>query len=114
MRLSRGQWTYYPLKIGDNVFIGPGSHIASLSISSNVHIGPDCVLSNSCVIKEYCKLLPGTVVPPAMVIPPGSIVAGKPARIVGEVGEGWGQTGGEEGVDWREGGDLRPLVRSIK
>jgi dynactin-5 len=49
-----------------------------------------------------------------MVIPPGSIVAGKPARIVGEVGEGWGQTGGEEGVDWREGGDLRPLVRSIK
>jgi dynactin-5 len=114
MRLSRGQWTYYPLKIGDNVFIGPGSHIASLSISSNVHIGPGCVLSNSCVIKEYCKLLPGTVVPPAMVIPPGSIVAGKPARIVGEVGEGWGQPGGEEGVDWREGGDLRPLVRSIK
>lgn len=106
--------TYYPLKIGDNVFIGPGSHIASLSIASHVHIGAGCILSNFCVIRENCKLLPGTVVPPAMVIPPGSIVAGKPARIVGEVGEGWGQGGGGEGEEWVEGGDLRALVRSIK
>lgn len=106
--------TFYPLKIGDNVFIGPGSHIASLSISSNVHIGPGCVLSNFCVIREHCKLLPGTVVPPSMVIPPGSIVAGKPARIVGEIGEGWGQGGGGDGEEWIEGGDLKALVRTIK
>jgi len=114
MRMSRGQMTFYPLKIGDNVFIGPGTHVACLSISSNVHIGPDCVLSNFCVIRESCKLLPGTVVPPAMIIPPGSIVAGKPARIVGEVGEGWGQGAGGEGEEYVEGSDLRPLVRTIK
>ena len=53
--------------------------------------------------------------PPHMIIPPGSVVAGRPARIVGEVGEGWGmQLGGGEGEEWVEGGDLRPLVRSIK
>jgi dynactin-5 len=114
MRMSRGQMTFYPLKIGDNVFIGPGSHIASISISSNVHIGAGCVLSNYCMIKENCKILPGTVVPPSMVVPPGSVLAGNPARIVGEVGEGWGQGGGGEGEEWIEGGDLRALVRSIK
>jgi len=66
------------------------------------------------MIKENCKILPGTVVPPAMIVPPGSVVAGNPARIVGEVGEGWGQGGGGEGEEWIEGGDLRALVRSIK
>lgn len=114
MRQSRGQMTFYPLRIGDNVFIGPGSHIASLSISSHVHIGAGCVLSPFSIVKEYCRILPGTVVPPAMVVPPGSVVAGKPGRVVGEVGEGWGQGGGGEGEEWVEGGDLRALVRSIK
>lgn len=106
--------TFYPIRIGDNVYIGPGSHIASLSISSHVHIGAGCVLSPFCIIKENCKILPGTVVPPSMMVPPGSVLAGKPARIVGEVGEGWGQGGGGEGEEWIEGGDLRALVRSIK
>lgn len=114
MRLSRGQMTFYPMRISDNVFIGPGSHISSLSISSHVHIGANCVLMPFCVIKEQCKVLPNTVIPPHMVIPPGSVVAGRPARIVGEVPEGWGQGGGGEGEEWVEGGDLRALVRSIK
>lgn len=120
MRLRGGQMTFYPVRIGDNVFVGPGTHIAAIAISSHVHIGEGCVLSPFCVVKESCKILPGTVVPPHMVIPPGSIVAGRPARIIGEVGEGWGQGGvgagggGEDGEDWVEGGDLRQLVRSIK
>ncbi|KAI6803124.1 hypothetical protein KC363_g2155 [Hortaea werneckii] len=115
MRISRGQMTFYPIRISDNVFIGPESHIAAAAISSHVHIGARCVLQPFCVIKEQCKILPGTVVPPHMIVPPGSVVAGRPARIVGEVGEGWGMSlGGGEGEEWVEGGDLRPLVRSIK
>ncbi|KAI7539635.1 hypothetical protein KC331_g9636 [Hortaea werneckii] len=115
MRISRGQMTFYPIRISDNVFIGPESHISAASISSHVYIGAQCVLLPFCVVKEQCKILPGTVVPPHMIIPPGSVVAGRPARIVGEVGEGWGmQLGGGEGEEWVEGGDLRPLVRSIK
>lgn len=114
MRISRGHMIFYPMRIGDNVFIGPNSHISSLTISSHVHIGANSVLSPFCVVKEQCKILPDTVIPPHMIIPPGSVVAGRPAQIVGEVGEGWGQGGGGEGEEWVEGGDLRPLVRSIK
>lgn len=54
-----------------------------------------------------------------MVVPAGSIVGGKPGRVIGEVGEGWGVSsgavggpGGEGG--WVEGGELRELVRSIR
>lgn len=105
---------FYPLRIGDNVFIGPGSHVSSLSISSNTWIGMDCVLSPFTIIKEGCKILAGTVVPHSMVVPPGSIVAGNPGQIIDEVPDGWGQGGGGEGEEWIEGGDLRALVRSIK
>jgi dynactin-5 len=66
------------------------------------------------MIKENCKILPDTVVPPNMVIPAGSIVGGRPGRIIGEVGEGWGVGSGGQGEQWVEGGDLRELVRSIK
>lgn len=106
--------SYYPLQIGDNVFIGPGTQVSALSIGSNVHIGPGSILSPFSIIKDGCKILPGTVVPHSMVVPPGFVVAGNPAQIVGEVGEGWGQGGGVEGEEWLEGGDLKALVRSIK
>lgn len=122
---------YYPMRIGDNVFIGmkgrktysihkrsrysgPNAFVSSIAISSHVYIGANAVLSPFCIIKENCKILPGTVVPPNMVIPAGSIVAGKPGRVIGEVGEGWGVSGGGVGEMWVEGGDLRELVRSIK
>lgn len=49
-----------------------------------------------------------------MVVPAGSIVGGKPGRVIGEVGEGWGVAGGNAGELWVEGGELRELVRSIK
>ncbi|TKX20572.1 hypothetical protein C1H76_7383 [Elsinoe australis] len=113
-RISRGQMSYYPMRIGDNVFIGPNCLISSVAISSHVYIGANCVLSPFCMIKENCKILPDTVVPPNMVIPPGSVVGGRPGRVIDEVGEGWGAGSGGPGEDWVEGGDLRELVRSIK
>lgn len=114
MRMHKGQMTYIPMRIGDNVFIGPSTYISCASISSHVWIGPNCVLESMCIVKECSKIMPGTVVPQGMTVPAGAVVAGRPARIVGEVGDGWGQGGGGEGEDWVEGGDLRPLVRSIK
>lgn len=62
------------------------------------------------------KVLPDTIVPSLMVIPPNSVVGGQPARIIGEVGEGWGATvaGVGAGGELVEGGDLRELVRSIR
>lgn len=106
--------TYIPMRIGDNVFIGPNSHISSASISNHVYIGAGAVLSPLCIVKEGSKILPGTVVPPGMTVPAGTVVGGRPATILGDVGDGWGQGGGGEGEEWVEGGDLRALVRSIK
>ncbi|KAF7197089.1 hypothetical protein HII31_01514 [Pseudocercospora fuligena] len=114
MRLHHGDMTFYPMRIGDNVFIGTGTHISAVQIGNHVHVGENCVLGQFSMLKENCKVLPGTVVPANMVVAPGCIVAGRPARIVGEVGDGWGHTIGGEGEDWVEGGDLRALVRTIK
>lgn len=105
---------YIPMRIGDNVFIGPNSHISSASISNHVYVGAGSVLSPLCIVKEGSKILPDTVVPPGMTVPAGTVVGGRPGRVLGEVGDGWGQGGGGEGEEWVEGGDLRALVRSIK
>ena len=139
---------YYPMKIGDNVFVGmlfillafmfealmmmmmvaniykgPNSTIQAISISSHVHIGQHCTIGPFAIIKENVKILPHTVVPANMVIASGSVVGGQPARVVGDVGEGWGVSGGGGGglgiggggeEKWVEGGDLRELVRSIR
>ncbi len=53
--------------IGDDVFIG-----------ARVTILKGCQIGNGCVISAGC------VVPPSFVAPPNSIVAGNPARIVGQ------------------------------
>jgi dynactin-5 len=146
-RISRGQVHYYPMRIGDNVYVGkdtvprtlcffipvayilipPGTNcvIQAISISSHVHISDNVTIHPFAMIKENVKILPHTVVPANMVIAAGSVVGGQPARIVGEVGEGWGVSGGGAGggglgvggggeEKWVEGGDLRELVRSIK
>ncbi|KAF2785780.1 trimeric LpxA-like protein, partial [Melanomma pulvis-pyrius CBS 109.77] len=87
-RISRGVIQYYPMKIGDNVFVGPSCTISSISISNHVHVGAGVSIGGFAIVKEGVKILPGSVVPPNMVIPSGSVVGGRPARIVGEVGEG--------------------------
>jgi dynactin-5 len=70
------------------------------------------------MIRENVKILPNTIVPSQMIIPPNSVAAGRPARIIGEVGEGWGVSAGAGvgggGEGWVEGGDLRELIRSIR
>ncbi|KAF2822172.1 trimeric LpxA-like protein [Ophiobolus disseminans] len=123
-RISRGQVHYYPMKIGDNVFVGANCTIQAISISSHVHIGEKVTISPFAIVKENVKILPNTVIPANMVIASGSVVGGCPARVIGEVGEGWGASGGVAGgglgvggggeEKWVEGGDLRELVRSIK
>lgn len=106
------------MKIGDNVFIGSDSVIQSAQIASHVHIGDHVVLQPFCIIRENVKILPFTVVPANMVVPPGVVVGGRPARIIGETGEGWGvmsaAIGATDEDGWVEGGDLRELVRSIR
>jgi dynactin-5 len=87
-RIHKGSFTYFPLRIGDHVFFGQGSVIQAASIGSHVSIGKNCAVNEFAIIKDYVKILDGTVVPSFMVIPSFSIVAGHPARVVGEIPEG--------------------------
>lgn len=111
-KLHRGVYSYYPLKIGDHVFVGENSVVEAAVIGSNVHIGRDCVVGKFAILKDCVKVLEGTVVPPGLVVPSFSVVAGRPGRVVGEVGDGWG-VGEGVGRGGVEGGDLRELWRSI-
>lgn len=90
-------FSHYPLKISDHVYIGPSSIVEAALIGSHVHIGSNVVIGKFVIIKDYVKVLDGSVVPANMVIPSFSVVAGRPARVVGEVMEGE-----LEGFDGRE------------
>lgn len=109
-RPSRATYAYGPLKIGDHVFIGKDCIIEAAMIESHVWIGEGAVVGKLAILKEGCKILEGTVVPNGMVVPSGAVVGGRPGRVVGELGVGWGVGVGGEEV---EGGDLRELWRSV-
>ncbi|CAN8105721.1 unnamed protein product [Discula destructiva] len=87
-RMYKGSFTYMPLRLGDHVFVGEGSVIQAATVGSHVHIGSNAVVDEFAIIKDYVRVLDGTVVPPNMVIPSFTIVAGQPARVVGEIPEG--------------------------
>lgn len=87
-RIYKGSFTYLPLRLGDQVFVGEGSVVQAATVGSHVHIGAGVVVGEFAIIKDYVRILDGAVVPPNAVIPSFSIVAGRPARVVGEVPEG--------------------------
>lgn len=82
--------------------MGTGTIVEAALIGSHVWIGPNCVIGKFTIIKDYVRILEGSVVPPNMVIPSFSVVAGRPARVVGEIAEGE--------ID---GMDLREMYRSV-
>ena len=86
-----------PLRMGDHVFVGQGSVVQAATIGNHVHIGQGVVVGEFAIIKDYVRILDGTVVPANMVIPSFSIVAGQPARLIGEIPEG-----GHEAFELRE------------
>ncbi|WEW59148.1 hypothetical protein PRK78_004617 [Emydomyces testavorans] len=97
-RLHRGVHSYYPLKIGDHVFIGERSVIEAATIGNHVHVGKDAVVGCMAILKDFVVVLDGAVVPGGMVVPSFCVVGGAPARVVGEVGEGFGIEGAEGGM----------------
>ncbi|KAI9851157.1 MAG: hypothetical protein M1838_004366 [Thelocarpon superellum] len=96
-KLQRGAYAYYPLKIGEHVFIGADAVVEAAVLGSYVHVGRGAVIGRFAILKDYVKVLDGSVVPPGMVVPSFSVVGGRPARVVGEV-----PVGGLDGWDLRE------------
>ncbi|KAI1336082.1 trimeric LpxA-like protein [Xylariaceae sp. FL0016] len=87
-RIYKGSFTYLPLRLGDHVFVGEGSVVQAATIGSHVHIGARVTIGEFAIVKDYVRILDGAVVAPNTVIPSLSVVAGQPARVVGEVPEG--------------------------
>ena len=54
-----------------------------------------------CIVKDNVRVLEGTVLPAGSVWASGCVVGGRPARVVGEVGEGWGSVEGGMGPGGR-------------
>ncbi|GLA57386.1 trimeric LpxA-like protein [Aspergillus piperis CBS 112811] len=97
-RLHRGVYSFYPLKIGDHVFVGERAVVEAATVGNHVHIGKDAVVGSMAILKDFVYVLDGAVVPGGMVVPSWCVVGGAPARIVGEVGEGYGVEGAEGGL----------------
>ncbi|XP_018648213.1 putative dynactin subunit P25 [Schistosoma mansoni] len=85
-KFSKGV-AFFPLHIGDNVFIEEDSIVNAAQIGSYVHIGKNCVIGRRCVLKDACSLRDNTVLPPETVVPPFSIYGGSPGRLIGELPE---------------------------
>lgn len=112
-RLSRETISYHPLRIHDHVFIGAGAIVEAALIESHVWVGAGAVLGKFAILKEGCKVLDGAVVPTGMVVASGFVVGGKPASVLGTLGEGWGMGEWDKDTGMGEGGDLRDLWRSV-
>uniref|UniRef100_A0A8R1TQI4 Dynactin subunit 5 n=1 Tax=Onchocerca volvulus TaxID=6282 RepID=A0A8R1TQI4_ONCVO len=85
-RFSKGL-TFFPVHIGDHVFIGNDCIVMAAEIGAFVHIGHNSVIGRSVIIKSCVQVLPNTVVPHDAVIPPFSIVAGNPGTVIGHLPE---------------------------
>jgi dynactin-5 len=97
-RLHRGVHSFYPLKIGDHVFVGERAVVEAATVGNHVHIGREAVVGSMAILKDFAVVLDGAVVAPGMVVPSWCVVGGAPARIVGEVGEGYAVEGADGGM----------------
>ena len=53
---------FFPLQIGDHVFIGEGSIVNAAVVSSYVYIGKNVIIGRRCVLKGFKTFQPLTFV----------------------------------------------------
>jgi dynactin-5 len=51
----RGNFNYYPMKIGDHVHIGANSVVEAATIGNHVEIGKNCVIVRVCLNSDYLE-----------------------------------------------------------
>ncbi|KAH0829089.1 trimeric LpxA-like protein [Lanmaoa asiatica] len=74
----RGNFNYYPMKIGDHVHVGANSVIEAATIGNHVVIGKNCIIGKFTIIKDCAQVADNTVIPSNTVIPALALFAGSP------------------------------------
>ncbi|KAK1141657.1 hypothetical protein N8T08_008921 [Aspergillus melleus] len=52
-RLHRGVHSFYPLKIGDHVFVGERAVVEAATVGNHVHIGREVVVGSMAILKDF-------------------------------------------------------------
>ncbi|KAI6106543.1 trimeric LpxA-like protein [Pisolithus croceorrhizus] len=83
----RGNFNYYPMKIGDHVHIGANSVVEAATIGNHVVIGKNCIIGKFTIIKDCAQVADNTVIPPNTVVPALALFSGSPGRFVEDLPE---------------------------
>uniref|UniRef100_A0A2I2YPS6 Dynactin subunit 5 n=1 Tax=Gorilla gorilla gorilla TaxID=9595 RepID=A0A2I2YPS6_GORGO len=75
---------FFPLHIGDHVFIEEECVVNAAQIGSCIHVGKNCVIGCRCLLKDCCKILDNTALPPETVVPPFTVFSGCPGCFSGD------------------------------
>ncbi|CAN8002422.1 unnamed protein product [Ixodes hexagonus] len=78
-KFSKGV-AFFPLQIGDHVFIDEGSVVNAAHVGSFVFIGKNCVIGRRCVLKDCCMVADNTVLAPETVVPAFAVFSGCPGN----------------------------------
>lgn len=85
-KFSKGV-AFFPLQIGDHVFIGDNSIVNAAVVNSYVYIGKNVTIGRRCVLKDCCYIEDNSVLPPETVVPTFTRYSGSPAKRAGELPE---------------------------
>lgn len=76
----------YPLQIGSNVTVGHSCILHGCTIEDDSLIGMGSTILNGAVIGANSLVGAGSLVTEGKVFPPGSVIMGRPAKLIREVG----------------------------
>uniref|UniRef100_A0A1B6DP10 Dynactin subunit 5 n=1 Tax=Clastoptera arizonana TaxID=38151 RepID=A0A1B6DP10_9HEMI len=85
-KFSKGV-AFFPLHMGDHVFVGENSVVNAAVIGAYVHIGNNVVIGRRCVLKDCCMIEDNTILAPETVVPSYTVYSGSPGLCTGELPE---------------------------
>uniref|UniRef100_A0A1B6IZ24 Dynactin subunit 5 n=1 Tax=Homalodisca liturata TaxID=320908 RepID=A0A1B6IZ24_9HEMI len=85
-KFSKGV-AFFPLHMGDYVYVGENSVVSAAVIGSYVHIGKNVVIGRRCVLKDCCMIEDNTILGPETVVPPFTRYGGSPGLAIGDLPE---------------------------